>query len=57
MSLQQCSQPCAKNMVARQQRSRRVVLREGNECGFTLFLQDLKSVLNILANIGDRPSS
>ena len=41
-------------MAARQQRSRRVVLRERNERGFALFLQNLKSVLNILANIGEQ---
>ena len=41
-------------MVARQQRSRRVVLRERNEHGFALFLQNLKSILNILANIGEQ---
>ena len=45
-SLRQCSRPCANNMAARQQRSRRVVLRERNERGFALFLQNLKSVLN-----------
>ena len=33
---------------------RRVVLRERNERGFALFLQNLKSVLNILANIGEQ---
>ena len=53
-SLRQCSRPCANNMAARQQRSRRVVLRERNERGFALFLQNLKSVLNILANIGEQ---
>jgi len=41
-------------MMARQQRSHRMVLRERNERGFTLFLQNLKSVLNILANIGEQ---
>ena len=53
-SLRQCSRQCADNMAARQQRSRRVVLRERNERGFALFLQNLKSVLNILANIGEQ---
>ena len=52
-SLRQCSPPCTNNMAARQQRSRRVMLRERNERGFALFLQNLKSVLNILANIGE----
>jgi len=41
-------------MAARQQRSHRVVLRERNECGFALFLQNLKGILNILANIGEQ---
>ena len=41
-------------MAARQQRSRRVVLRKRNEREFALFLQNLKSVLNILANIGEQ---
>ena len=53
-SLRQCSRPCANNMAARQQRSRRVVLGERNEREFALFLQNLKSVLNILANIGEQ---
>jgi len=41
-------------MAARQQRSHRVVLRERNERGFALFLQNLKGILNILANIGEQ---
>ena len=42
--------PCATNMAAREHRSRRVVLRERNIRGFALFLQNLKSVLNLLAS-------
>ena len=37
-------------MVARTRRSHPVVLRERNEHGFALFLQNLKSVLNLLAS-------
>ncbi|CAH3173067.1 unnamed protein product [Porites lobata] len=37
-------------MAARTRRSRPVVLRERNERGFALFLQNLKSVLNLLAS-------
>ena len=37
-------------MAARTRRSRGVVLRERNERGFALFLQNLKSVLNLLAS-------
>ena len=42
--------PCATNMAARKHRSRRMVLRERNIRGFALFLQNLKSVLNLLAS-------
>ena len=42
--------PCATNMAAREHGSRRVVLRERNIRGFALFLQNLKSVLNLLAS-------
>ena len=42
--------PCATNMAAREHRSRRVVLRERNIRGFALFLQNLKSVLTLLAS-------
>ncbi|PFX29453.1 hypothetical protein AWC38_SpisGene5755 [Stylophora pistillata] len=48
------SQPCANNMAACQQRSRRVELRERSERGFVMFLQNLKSVLKILANVGEQ---
>ena len=41
-------------MAACQQRSRRVELRERSERGFVMFLQNLKSVLKILANVGEQ---
>ncbi|KAJ7384475.1 Mitogen-activated protein kinase kinase kinase 2 [Desmophyllum pertusum] len=41
-------------MAARHRSSRRVVLRERNERGFALFLRNLKSVLNLLANIEEQ---
>ncbi|KAJ7392740.1 hypothetical protein OS493_010395 [Desmophyllum pertusum] len=40
--------------MAARHRSSRVVLRERNERGFALFLRNLKSVLNILVNIGEQ---
>ena len=36
-------------------RGRRIVLRERNERGFALFLQNLKSIINLLTHVEERP--
>ena len=45
---------CFVNRKMAAQRSRQVVLRERNERGFALFLQNLKSVVSLLTRIGEQ---